>query len=490
MPGCFSSLFGGKSGPKVRGVPGSNDRKVKPSGSDYALEATKLIPSTIKSLSGFIPVPLVGEVAEVAIRVLEMCQEATAIEEDAKALEDRICRLSLAIIGAIQGKPQEELQAQITHIKLIFANILSDLQEIKEQKNWLLAIFHDLNRERLGKCDKSVNEALQEFNISHEIRVENLLHSVKSEYTNLEDKVNKFERTLEDAVKPHSSPRTRKDMPMPHHIFYGRDDFVANVIAQFTSWPVSRVCITAAGGMGKTSVTLAVATSVVKNTVNGVEQGVFNPDYVFWVPCIEASSADLFLQTLYTQLRITAKSYDSLDPLIRELDVSKEPRLLLLDNFETTWLSRDQSEVSSILHRITALLHVGLLVSMTSGYPPESDNIHWVHRPLSALDPSPAHEAFKRKYQIASQRGKLAVDAGGINLEDTQELEELLRSLGHLPLAIMLMAALGRRLRATPADLLHQWDETGTKMISRGITDNMDQTIRFSMQWGVMESDP
>ncbi|KAF8170523.1 hypothetical protein K438DRAFT_1982670 [Mycena galopus ATCC 62051] len=490
MPGRFTSLFGGKAEPKARRVSGSNNRKVKPSGSDYALEATKLIPSTIKSLSGFIPVPLVGEVAEVAIRVLEMCQEATVIEEDVKALEDRICRLSLAIIGAIQGKPREELQTQIIRIKSIFANIMSDLQEIKEQKNWLLALFRDLNRERLGKCDKSVNEALQEFNISHEIRVEELLHSIKSQYTNLDDKVNKFQRTLEDAVKPHSSPRTRKDMPMPHHIFHGRDDFVADVITLFTSLPASRVCITGAGGMGKTSVTLAVAASVIKNTVNGVQQGVFDPDYVFWVPCIEASSADLFLQTLYTQLRITAESYDSLDPLIRELDVSKEPRLLLLDNFETTWLSRDQSEVSSILHQITALSHVGLLVSMTSGYPPESDSIHWVHQPLSALDPSPAREAFKRKYRIASQRGKLAADAGGINLEDTPELEELLRSLGHLPLAITLMAALGGRLGATPADLLHQWDETGTEMISRGVTDNMDRTIGFSMQRGVMGSDP
>jgi hypothetical protein len=51
-----------------------DQRKVKPSGLDYALEATKIVPSTIKSLSGFIPVPLVGEVAEVAIRVLERCQ--------------------------------------------------------------------------------------------------------------------------------------------------------------------------------------------------------------------------------------------------------------------------------------------------------------------------------------------------------------------------------------------------------------------------------
>ncbi|KAJ7908148.1 hypothetical protein B0H13DRAFT_2193540 [Mycena leptocephala] len=488
MPGCFSSLFGGKSGPKAQRVSGSNDRKVKPSGLDYALEATKIVPSTIKSLSGFIPVPLVGEVAEVAIRVLEMCQEATKIEEDAKDLEDRIYRLSLAIIHAIHGKPQQELQERIVHIKSyviliskcgglliairIFANIMSELQEIKEQKNWLLALFRDLNRERLGKCDKSVNEALQEFNISHEIRVEELLHSVKSQYDEIRGEMSKLQKKMDEASKPHSSLRPRQDMPMLHHIFHGRDEFVAEVISLLGSQSASRVCITAAGGMGKTSVTLAVAASVVKKTVNGVEQGIFDPDYLFWVPCIEAPSANLFRQTLYAQLRITAESYDSLDPLIRELDDSKEPRLLLLDNFETTWLSRDQSEVSSILHRIAALPHVALLVSMTSGYPPESDSIHWEHRSLLPLDPSPARDAFKRKYR------------------DTPELEELLKSLGHLPLAVTLMAAFGGRLRTSPAELLKEWREAGTEMISRGATDNMDRTIGFSMHRGVMESDP
>ncbi|KAJ7828407.1 hypothetical protein B0H13DRAFT_2437775 [Mycena leptocephala] len=463
MPGCFSSLFGGKSGPKARRVSGSNDRKVKPSGLDYAVEATKIVPSTIKSLSGFIPVPLVGEVAEVAIRVLEMCQEATKIEEDAKDLEDRIYRLSLAIIHAIHGKPQQELQERIVHIKSIFADIMSELQEIKEQKNWLLALFRDLNRERLGKCDKSVNEALQEFNISHEIRVEELLHSVKSQYDEIKGEMSELQKKMDNASKPHSSPRPRQDMPMPHHIFHGRDDFVAEVISLLRSQSTSRVCITAAGGMGKTSVTLAVAASVVKKTVNGMEQGIFDPDYLFWVPCIEAPSADLFRQTLYAQLRITAESYDSLDPLIRELDASKEPRLLLLDNFETTWLSRDQSE---------------------------SDSIHWEHRPLLPLDPSPAHDAFKRKYRAAAQRGKLAANDAGIDLEDTPELEELLKSLGYLPLAVTLMAAFGGRLRTSPAKLLKEWREAGTEMISRGATDSMDRTIEFSMHRGVMESDP
>jgi hypothetical protein len=38
------------------------------------LATAKEIPSTIESLSAFLPLPLVGEAAKIAIRVLEVCQ--------------------------------------------------------------------------------------------------------------------------------------------------------------------------------------------------------------------------------------------------------------------------------------------------------------------------------------------------------------------------------------------------------------------------------
>jgi tetratricopeptide (TPR) repeat protein len=315
------------------------------------------------------------------------------------------------------------------------------------------------------------------------------LDRVKSQTTVANDKIDKLQETVESALKPHTSPRPRKDMPVPQQIFHGRDEFVNEIIALFTSQPTSRVCITAVGGMGKTSVTLAVAAGIVKKTVDGVEHGIFDSNYVFWVPCIEAPTADLFRKTLYAQLRITAESYDSLDPLIRELCVSKEPRLILLDNFETTWLSSDEAEVRDILYRIVSLPHIALLVSMTSGHPPDVDGIEWDHRPLSPLTPSPARDVFKRKYLAAVQKGKRGADDTGIDL-DTPELDELLDCLGYLPLAVTLMAAFGGRLQTSPADLLQQWRESGTEIISRGSAANMDRTIGFSMSRGICQSDP
>ncbi|KAF7373174.1 hypothetical protein MSAN_00525900 [Mycena sanguinolenta] len=266
----------------------------------------------------------------------------------------------------------------------------------------------------------------------------------------------------------------REEMPLPHRIFCGREYLVNEITSLLATESTSRVCITGVGGMGKTSVGLAVVESAIKKNI-------FLEKHVFWVPCIEAKSPDLLRCILYAQLRITAESYDTLGPLVAELDASKQRRLLLLDNFETPWLSgEDQTKVFQILVRLAKLPHIALLVTMTSGFTPQ--DIEWQHRPLAPLDPPAARDAFKRKYRDA---------AGGHELiADGPELDDLLASIGYIPLAITLIAASGGCLGISPDDLLRDWREEGTGMMSGNQTRSMDDTIRLSMERGVVRSNP
>jgi hypothetical protein len=57
----------------------------------------------------------------------------------------------------------------------------------------------------------------------------------------------------------------------------------------------------------------------------------------FYFACIEATSATLFLEILYIQLQVPGDNQVTLEKIISELDASKTPRLILLDNFETPW---------------------------------------------------------------------------------------------------------------------------------------------------------
>ena len=48
-----------------------------------------------------------------------------------------------------------------------------------------------------------------------------------------------------------------------------------------------------------------------------------------WLPCIEATSATLFLEILYIQLQIPGDKRVTLEKIISELDTLKQPRLIV-----------------------------------------------------------------------------------------------------------------------------------------------------------------
>lgn len=114
----------------------------------------------------------------------------------------------------------------------------------------------------------------------------------------------------------------RQHIPMKPEVFHGRDDLVKEIAQFLLQEETSRVCILGPGGMGKTSVSLAVVESP-------LIQDRFPPCNRIWVPCIEATSPTLLLEILYIQLRVPGDREVTLERIISELDASKDPRLIL-----------------------------------------------------------------------------------------------------------------------------------------------------------------
>ena len=129
----------------------------------------------------------------------------------------------------------------------------------------------------------------------------------------------------------------QQQMPLKPEIFHGREALVQDIARLFIKEESSRVCILGAGGMGKTSVSLAVVESTCIKTH-------FSPEHLFWVPCNEAASANLLLELLYTQLQIPRNKHITLSEIISQLNASTQPRLILLDNFETPWNTPDEEQ--------------------------------------------------------------------------------------------------------------------------------------------------
>ncbi|KAF8208400.1 hypothetical protein K438DRAFT_324546 [Mycena galopus ATCC 62051] len=508
MVGCFAWSSKSQSKPvePVREDGPADEKDTStPTTAQYVRGGTKELLSIAKTIAGVAPVPLLAEFIEVASKVLDACEETTAVEESVKNLQKRVYSLSVIIVDKVKVRDSvdADLETRIQDLQSTLDSISKALIEIKNQNKWLLRFFRTLNKEKVDGCVGQMDAALKQFSVAHDIAMETLVKEILSRYSimttqlvNVEAKVDIANANLvelTDAVKnlskPHSAPETipRQKMPPPHRIFYGRQPLVDDVVRLLEDRSTSRVCIAGPGGMGKTSVALAVVQSL-------REKRIFRSEHIFWVPCVEAQSADMLRHILYTQLRVTADSYMSLDPLIDELNASSpEPttstkdkpelmppqrRLLLLDNFETPWFSGDanQAQVNDILSQLAALPHVSLLVTMTSGFAPSdgSDDVKWQNKELDSLDTGAARETFKELYPNAA----------------AEKLDELLEAVDCMPLAIHLIAVEGRRSKSSPVELLDQWGKTGTEMISTGSSKNMDRTISMSMNRDIMKNNP
>ena len=266
---------------------------------------------------------------------------------------------------------------------------------------------------------------------------------------------------------PQPNTLSMQYMPSKPDIFYGRDDLIQEIAERLCDKTSSRrVCILGPGGMGKTSLALAA-----------VESPAIQSTYAsrcYWIPCIEASSSSLLLQVLSIHLRIMrpTASNDILNDILSELNRSKEPTLLLLDNFETPWFPAQGTTkaVADILFRLNELNHVAILVTMRGSGAP-CNRIQWHTMHLRPVSKEAARLIFYDTYPSYPRSGQ------------DLDLDALLESVGHMPYAVMLMAKSGETCEYSAKDLLEEWKRAGTDMISHSGSpeDDMNRSISLSV---------
>jgi len=276
-------------------------------------------------------------------------------------------------------------------------------------------------------------------------------------------------RSKRSATLLPSDAAVRQEIPLKPEVFYGRDDFVQDITRLLLQEETSRVCILGPGGMGKTSVSLAVVQSPL------IEQR-FPGGNLVWVPCIEATSATLLLKILYIQLQVPGDKQVTLANIISELDTSNQPRLILLDSFETPWNSPGgtQKQIGDILRRLAMLSHVAILVTMRGRYPPCNKVIRWQSMDIKAIDEAACLRIYHK------------LNPGS---ENDPDVSRLLAALGYMPLAVTLMAKLGVEGQSTANDLLKAWLDSGPDIFP-DYEQNMSQSIRLSVESNLVKRNP
>jgi len=264
----------------------------------------------------------------------------------------------------------------------------------------------------------------------------------------------------------------RQDMPSKPAIFFGREELVEKTSKLLLSETGFHMCLLGPGGMGKTSIALAIIESP-------LVQAKFQEEHRVWVPCVEATSASLFLQVLYMSLRVQRQTDSVMSDILYELKSSKEPYLLLLDNFETPWNTTnelDQKRVEEILHKLNQLSHVSILITMRGSHSPTID-VDWHSETVPATD--------KNACRCICQR---------INprWNSDPDIDDLVDAVGCMPFAVTLMASRGRKSGWSAGALLDEWRQRGTDMWSHdgSLETGMNKSISLSVDSDFVRSDP
>ena len=260
-------------------------------------------------------------------------------------------------------------------------------------------------------------------------------------------------------------------MPLKPAIFHGRDVIIEEITQLLIKEETSRVCILGAGGMGKTSVSLGVVEqSLIKTR--------FLPENIVWVPCIEAASATLLLEILCTQLQVPGNiGQATIEKITSLLASSTQPRLILLDNFETPYNALDgaQNQVEDILRRLTMLSHVAILVTMRGRYPPCDEAIKWQSKEIQPTDEGACLRIYRSIYPDS---------------ENDPDVGRLLGTLGHMPFAVTLMARLAKEGQSTAKELILAWSKNGPDILPEHHELNINRSISLSIDSNLMKKNP
>jgi tetratricopeptide (TPR) repeat protein len=263
----------------------------------------------------------------------------------------------------------------------------------------------------------------------------------------------------------------RHQMPLKPEIFHGRDDLVDEIAHFFVKKSTVHVCLLGPGGMGKTSVSLAVVE-------HPLIKKLFPRGNCVWVPCVEATSPALLLEILYIQLQVPGDKQVTLEKIISHVNALEQPYLILLDNFETPLNAPGagvQKQVEDILRQLAKLNHIAIFLTMRGMNPPCSNAIHWQSKNIQPTDEG----ACLRIYYDNNPSSK-----------DDPDVSRLLAELGYMPFAVTLMAKLGLEGMSTAKELLDAWRRSGPDILSDNPEESMNRSISLSVESDLVKRNP
>ncbi|KAJ7235124.1 P-loop containing nucleoside triphosphate hydrolase protein [Mycena rebaudengoi] len=262
---------------------------------------------------------------------------------------------------------------------------------------------------------------------------------------------------------PVCSSRSLSVLPPCPKIFHGRESElqdVVNILIQDSP----RIAILGTGGMGKTSLAIAALHDAQVEAKYSCR---------FFVQCHSTPTCMELVSIIADHIEVEKGS--NLSRKVVQYFMHASPSLLVLDNLETPWEAvSSRSEVEEFLSLLTAVPHVGLMITMRGAERP--NKVKWTRPFLLPLSPISDSAALQTFFDVA---------------DDTHEEESVKKLLGltsNLPLAVSLIASVTSSEGCVNA--LARWNTESTRMFSNGYDQrsSLDISIMLSFTSSRMTS--
>ena len=253
-------------------------------------------------------------------------------------------------------------------------------------------------------------------------------------------------------------------LPAKPIVFHGRDRIVNDSVQLLTASGTVRLAFLGAGGMGKTSVALALLH-------NDHVAGHFGDGRLF-LSCEALIDADAIIVSLAKLLDLST-SNDLLAVVVNRL--AAIPRVLLvLDNLETVWLAGGApvTAVEGLLGRLAQIPTLSLIITCRGADLPLS--VEWSNANSAVLEPFSLDAALQTFHDRAACQ---------ITETNQEVATQLLSAVDRMPLAVTLLSQLARRGNSV-FELLDRWNRERTSLLcthGKGKFNNVGVSIELSI---------
>ncbi|KZV59696.1 hypothetical protein PENSPDRAFT_760351 [Peniophora sp. CONT] len=411
-------------------------------------------------------VPYLGAISTALTEFMKIQDEVDQCEDECKAAMGdaegmnklikkfrRKCNES----GKGEGLLNESLREAFAELEEIVLECILTLEKCKVEstrKRDRVRLY--LKRSELAKsvkeCSSKMTKALQQFNTTLQVDQVIILEEIRLTVNELREARSSSAQQLAVSVIP-SVWRLRSANP----IFYGRESEVEAAVDLIVNKAPARVAILGPGGIGKTSIALAVLYHESVKRLYG--------DRRCFMSCEATTTADAVVRALVDALGSTLASNVSFESARHSLmqSLAKESGIICLDNFETP-LDADKRAVEELLHDISALSSVALLVTSRDKSIPA---LKWTPPRLEHIKPFSREAALATWDDICDVHDEYA--------------EKLVEAVDCMPLAVTLLARLASIEQSTKL-VWDRWETERTDMIRDGDQDDRLYSVAASIE--------